>query len=99
MKWYSFKNNIVVDGIIFDVLTTVREKAKGNYGYSIKFHEKNRKNGQPGVQIIKSPADKTLKALPIDTNISLPKQKINGNIYPHYTLNLSKEFFQLFAVR
>lgn len=43
-KWYTFKNTINYNGELYDVLTTVREKDEGNYGYSVKFFERNKKN-------------------------------------------------------
>lgn len=41
-KWYTFENKINYSGEIYTVLTTVRKKDDGNYGYSIKFYERKK---------------------------------------------------------
>lgn len=57
-KWYTFENKINYNGEIYTVLTTVRKKADGNYGYSIKFYE-NKKNNSVQAYSLKNFRDNT----------------------------------------
>ena len=38
--WYKFKNNIVFDGVPYEVVFNIRDKGKEQYEYLIEFHKK-----------------------------------------------------------
>lgn len=71
-KWYTFENKINYKGEIYTVLTTVRKKDDGNYGYSVKFYE-NKKNNSVQAYSLENFRDNThssyVNSIPSNNNV------------------------------